>query len=136
MTFVVVVFGKMPGRDTLHFHVVLKLENGVYAAVLLAAVHASLSAAVCAAAAVRLFPMHAKPRFAGLISAVAMGAMLSAGNLVFCAFPPEINALKYPFAALSDGWGKAGYHICLLVRYAESVISLCGICCVLPGNTR
>ena len=116
--------GKMPGRETLNFYVRLKLNNNIPAAVLLAAVHASLAGALCAAPAVRLYQPYVKPHFAGCASAAAMAALLMLGNAVFAAFPPEINALRYPFAALSGGWGRAGYYFCGLARYAEIIISL------------
>ncbi|MBQ3574477.1 MAG: hypothetical protein IJA26_02320 [Clostridia bacterium] len=129
-------FGRMPSKSTLHFYVELMLENRPWAAVLLAVIHASLAAGMCAGAAVRLFPAHIKPGAAGMASAAAYGFIMAAGNVVFCIFPPEINALKYPFVALTGEWGRAGHHICALIRYAECILSLCGICCALPGNLR
>ncbi len=126
------IFGKMPDGNVLHFYVKLKLADKPWAAVLLAVVHASLAAGMCAAAAVRLFPMHIRPGFAGFVSAAAFALLMSAGNAVFSVFPKEINALRYPFVPLAQSWGTAGFYIFALSRWLESVVCLCGIFCVLP----
>ena len=131
--FALLVSGKLPSQNTMHFYVELELENKPWAAVLLALIHASMAAGMCAAAAVRLYPAHIKPGLAGFVSAIAFAMLMASGNGVFSVFPREINALRYPFTALSASWGAAGFYIFALMRYLECVACLAGIFCMLPA---
>jgi len=126
------LYGRMPGAGELHYHVYLKLEKAPWAAALLALIHASLAAGMCAAPAVKLFPLYLKPSAAGMISAAAFAALLIPGNSVFALFPREIIALGQPFAAISGKWGAAGYYICAALRWLEGAVCIAGICCLLP----
>lgn len=130
------IAGRMPEGGLPRCYVELKLEKSLPATVLLAAVHAALSAGVCAAAALRLFPAQLKPAGAGLLSAAAFALPLLAGNGVFALFPEEIIAMQQPFAAVTDGWGRAGYHICALLRWLEGTICIAGIFCMVPKAAR
>ena len=128
--------GELPGRNSLHFYVELGLENNPGAVVLLAVIHGCMAAGLCAAAAVRLFPTHIRPGFAGLVCAAAFGMLMMIGNGVFSVFPKEINALRYPFVALSAPWGTAGFYIFALLRCMESTFCLAGVFCMLPAKHK
>lgn len=126
------LYGRMPGTGELHYYVDLKLEKAPWGAALLAIIHASLAAGMCAAPAVKLFPVCLKPSTAGMMSAAAFAALLACGNSVFALFPRKIIALSQPFAAISGEWGAAGYYICAALRWLEGTVCIAGICCLLP----
>lgn len=118
-----------PAPESIGFYVRLKLENNA-SALLLGAIHASLAAAICAPMAVKLYPLQLKPSAAGMLSALASALLLVAQNAVFVSAPAEINALRYPFAALSVAWGKAGFYACSIAHYLETLVSIGAVFCL------
>lgn len=136
MMLALIAFAKAPSKDALNFYVSLRLENNICAAVLLGAIHAALAGGMCASAAIRLYPIHARPCFAAFLSAMAFATVLLCGNAVFAVFPQEINALRYPFVALCASWEKIGFYLSALTRYFETLISLTAVFCMLPKQNR
>jgi hypothetical protein len=106
-------------KPLMHCAVELRLDGCIPAALLLGICHGALSAFVAAPLCT------SKPACTGLLYTL----LLSLSNIVFMRRDPMLLRLKTPFAALSAGWGRAGFYLSALLIFLGCIAALSGILC-------
>ena len=114
-------------QDSLNYGLELKLENNVWAALLLALVHAAVAASVSASAAVKLGSSGVQTLRLGMYSGLIYTLVLGLGNGVLLAQKPIVLRLKTPFTALCCAWGSAGFYMGAAVIYMGCIAAMTGI---------
>lgn len=129
------LFARMPAAP--RYEIELRLLNNWYAALGFALLHTAACLCLSAGFAVKLSSGRIRPQRMGIWTGIFYGLMLAAGNAVLMVRDERILALKLPFAALSAGWGKAGFYINTGLNWLFCVFSLAGLSYgLLPVRSR
>ena len=124
-------FGRMP-EEPRHYAAQLRLGDSIPAALLLAPVHACTGIGLSAGMVLRQGAV-GRPARLGMLSALIYGGLIVLGNGIFSRQEPLLLRLRYPFAALAAGWGKAGFYLICLLIFSGCVAGLSAIlCAVIP----
>ena len=123
------LFARLDVLPGMLFVIELKLSGSRPAAVLLALIHSTMCACLCAGLTVRMAGEGARPARLGIWSGAVFLALVIAGNAALRNQMDELLALEVPFAALASNWGIGGFWTSATVMYLASVTSLSGLIC-------